>query len=60
MSPLYELLRKNIKYQWSEKCQKAYNFIKSAITSDQILVHFNPEMPIILTTDASNNAVAGV
>lgn len=34
--------------------------MKREISSDQVLVHFNPNMPIILTTDASNNAVAGV
>lgn len=60
MFPLYELLRKDVKFKWSVKCQEAYDFIKSAITSDQILVHFNADLPIILTTDASNNAVAGV
>lgn len=60
MSPLYELLRKNVKFIWSKECQQAYDFIKSEITSDQILVHFNADTPIILTTDASNNAVAGV
>ncbi|XP_055910799.1 uncharacterized protein K02A2.6-like [Eupeodes corollae] len=60
MFPLYELLRKNIKFIWSEECQKSYELIKSEVTSDQVLVHFNPDMPIILTTDASSNAVAGV
>lgn len=34
--------------------------IKSEVTSDQVLVHFNPDLPIVLTTDASSNAVAGV
>lgn len=60
MSPLYELLQKNTKFVWSRKCQEAYINIKKDITSDQLLAHFNPSLPIILTTDASNNAVAGV
>lgn len=34
--------------------------IKREITSDKVLVHFNQALPIILTTDASNTAVAGV
>lgn len=60
MSPLYNLLSKDVSFVWSDKCQKAYDRIKREVTSDQVLVHFNPKLPLILTTDASNNAVAGV
>ena len=34
--------------------------MKREITSDQVLVHFNPKFPTVLSTDASLNAVAGV
>lgn len=30
------------------------------VTSDQVLVYYNPESPIVLTTDSSNNAVSGI
>lgn len=60
MHPLYELLRKNVKFNWTQKCQQAYIWLKTDVTNDQILVHFNPNLPIVLTTDASNNAVAGI
>lgn len=60
MSPLYKLLQNNVKFDWSEKCQQTYDSIKREITSDKILVHFNPKLPIVLATDASKNAVAGV
>lgn len=30
------------------------------MASDLVLVHFNPRLPIVLSTDASQNAVAGV
>lgn len=60
MSPLYQLLQKGVKFNWSKECQKAFDVIKKDITSDQVLVHFNPKLPIVLTTDACNNAVAGV
>ncbi|XP_037812889.1 uncharacterized protein K02A2.6-like [Lucilia sericata] len=39
---------------------KLLHTIKSDVTSDQVLVHFNPQTPIVLTTDASDNAIAGV
>lgn len=60
MVPLYHLLQKNVKYEWSTNCQDAYEEIKRDITSDKVLVHFNPKLPIVLTTDASNKAVAGI
>lgn len=28
--------------------------------SNKVLIHYNPELPIILTTDASNNAVPAI
>ncbi|XP_037930885.1 uncharacterized protein K02A2.6-like [Teleopsis dalmanni] len=47
-------------FVWSEQCDKTYEMIKKDITSDKVLVHFNPKLPIVLTTDASNKAVAGI
>jgi len=29
------------------------------VISDKIIVHFNPNYPIILSTDASNDGIAG-
>ena len=60
MSPLYSLLQKESPLQWSKECQRPYDDVKKAVTSDQVLVHFNPDLPMILTTDASNNAVGGI
>lgn len=60
MNPLYKLLQKNVSFIWSEECQKAYELLKKEVTSDQVLVHFNPDIPLILSTDASNHAIAGV
>lgn len=60
MSPLYRLLQKDITFNWSNDCHKAYLLMKDEVTSEQVLVHFNPDLMIILTTDACNHAVAGV
>lgn len=60
MSPLYALLQKNNNFVWSRKCQESYDTIKAEITSDRVLAHYNPQLPIVLTTDASGSAVAGV
>lgn len=60
MSPLYELLRKDVRFKWTVKCQEAFDALKEEVTSDKVLVHFNPKVPIVLSTDASNSAVAGI
>lgn len=60
MSPLYSLLKKESKFEWSNQCQKAFERMKLEVTSDQVLVHFNPKLPIILESDASQYAIAGV
>ncbi|XP_037822569.1 uncharacterized protein K02A2.6-like [Lucilia sericata] len=60
MTPLYKLLQKNVRFEWSESCQIAYDTIRKEITSEKVLVHFNPKLPIFLTTDASDYAIAGV
>lgn len=60
MIPLYKLLQKDVKYEWSKDCQIAYDTIKGEVTSDKVLVHFNPKLPIVLTTDASDYAIAGI
>ena len=51
---LYHLLKKDVKCSWSQECQQAYDTIKEDITSDKVFVHFNPKLPLVLTTDASN------
>ena len=58
--PLTRLLRKDTKFLWSEKTQSAFDTLKTAFTSAPILTHFNPERPIILETDASDYALAGI
>lgn len=59
MSPLYKLLQKHVEFKWLNDCQAAYQLMKE-ICSDQVLIHFDPKFPIILSTDACNTAVAGI
>lgn len=60
LSPLYKLLRKDVKFDWSTECNKAFETIKRAIMSDNILTHFNPNLPVVLTCDASNHGIGAV
>ncbi len=53
IKPLYQLLAKNAKWKWPEVEKRAFEKAKTALTSSSILVHFDPEKPIILKCDAS-------
>ncbi|GBN88010.1 Retrovirus-related Pol polyprotein from transposon 412 [Araneus ventricosus] len=58
--PLRKLLRKNQKFYWNKECQTAFLKLKEEISSDRVLVPFDPELPVTLTTDASPVGIAAV
>lgn len=60
LSPIYDLLKANTTFLWSRKCQDAFVRIKETIASDDCIVHFDPNLPIIVTADASDNGIAGM
>lgn len=57
--PLRELLRQD-KFQWSENARKAYNDIKKLLISPQVLIPYDPSLPLILATDASQTGLGAV
>ena len=46
--PLFKLLRKNVKIEWTKDCQKAFDKIKEYLLSPPILVPPTPRRPLIL------------
>lgn len=58
--PLNKLLRKKTLFIWSKECDTVFRRAKEAFTSDRILVHFNPKIPLVLATDASSYGVGAV
>ena len=50
LKPLYDLLKKTVKFQWSDECNNVFNKIKELISKDITLMHYNPNVPLILTT----------
>lgn len=53
LTPLYECTQKN-KFQWTRECDDAFKSIKEKLTSLDNLRHYNPDLPLILTCDASH------
>ena len=60
MHPIQKLLKKNVKSEWTEECDKAFRTAKETLMRDPILYHPDPNTPCIIETDASKTAFAGV
>ena len=58
--PLNALLRQDVKWHWDAKCSKAFTEAKRVLTSSDVLVHYDPNLPITLAGDASAYGVGAV
>lgn len=53
-------MKKNVTFNWTEQCQKAYETLKNKLIEPPILQYPDFDKPFILTTDASNYALGAV
>ena len=61
LAPLYRNLQKNAKWNWGSEEQKAFQTAtKESLTSDSVLVHFDPKRTVILACDASPYGIGAV
>lgn len=60
LHPLHELLKKDTPWKWTSKCSGAVETVKTMITSDLVLTHYNPELPLVLACDASSYGIGCV
>jgi hypothetical protein len=59
VSPMTNLLKKDVKFTWGNEAEKAFQYLKQAFTTAPILRHFDRSKPAILEADASNEALGG-
>ena len=52
-SPLNELLKKNIRFEWYEKCQKSMDELKKRLTIGSVLTLPNDSSDYVIYNDAS-------
>ena len=57
---LTSLLKKNNPYEWTDACENAFQILKRSFTEAPVLRHFDPEDMIVLESDASDYAIAGI
>ena len=57
---MYKLLKKDVKFEWTEAQEHAFRYLKSKLTSHPILQYPDFSKEFILTTDASNRGLGAV
>jgi hypothetical protein len=60
IKPLTQLLKKNVKFAWTEICTKALDRIINILTTEPVLTHPDPEKPFKLEVDASDYATGAI
>ena len=58
--PLTNLTKQDIKFEWTDKCQKTFQLLKDMLLKEPILKYPDPSKPYTLFTDASKYAWACV
>lgn len=53
LEPLHQLLRKDVKFEWTDECEHTLNLIKNYLCSKPILAIYDIKKPIFIETDAS-------
>ncbi|KAL3213501.1 hypothetical protein MRX96_051675, partial [Rhipicephalus microplus] len=51
--PLYKLLRDDQAWAWTSECETAFDDIKAALVSPEVLAHYDPQKPLQIACDAS-------
>jgi hypothetical protein len=60
VSPITQLLKKDIKFEWDDKAEAAFQQLKKTFTTDPILRHFEQTKTCTIETDASDTALGAV
>ena len=60
LAPLYQLLKSSTGWQWTEKQEETFQKSKKVLTSSSVLIHFDTNLDIILSVDASAYGVGAI
>ncbi|XP_063889312.1 uncharacterized protein LOC135116022 [Scylla paramamosain] len=58
--PLTNLMKGDVKFSWTDECQVAFEALQTKLMSTPILASYQPELPLVLVTDASDECVGAV
>lgn len=58
--PLNRLRGKGVQWQFGQEEKSAFNLLKDALSSDTLLIQYNPSLPVKIDTDASKAGLGAV
>jgi len=58
--PLTRLTHKDAPWDWNSKADSMFHTLKQAFTKAPVLTHWSPDAPLLIKTDASDYALAGI
>ena len=59
-APLVALTKKHARFHWGESQQQAFQMLKEALISDQVMAHPQTDKPYLLYTDACDYAIGAI
>ena len=60
LSPLYELQQSSKRWSWEERQDRSFQEAKKLLATSDVLTHYNPRKPLVLSSDASPYGVGEV
>ena len=60
LQPLNQLLHQRETWKWTAECTRAFEDIKSVLSSSQVLAHYDSSLPVSLAPDASPYGMGAV
>ncbi|XP_022779630.1 uncharacterized protein K02A2.6-like [Stylophora pistillata] len=60
VQPLYQLLGNKTEWLWSKECEISFLRAKEVLSSEKVLVHYDPQKPLKLSVDASPYGIGAV
>ena len=58
--PLHKLTRKGVNWGWNHEQKASFNTLKKMLSSNSVLAHFDPSLPLGISCDASNVGIGAV
>ena len=60
LAPLYMLLQNGVSWKWGTEQKAAFEESKALLQSSDVLVHYNPQLPLLVSCDASPYGIGAV
>jgi len=57
-APLRELLKVNVRFQWTPDCQRSFERVQEMLTDNTVMAYFDPRRKTRLKTDAGPGGMA--